>query len=226
MSLNNNVLEENHLQDPTTTTFTLENLLALSANASQQECQLLPELTPLLSPPLEELFLDYPLNYQIDNMFMPGVNVSNTDFLNTTAPATPASYVPATLDFLNWNSPVSNTSMPSPPLISPVDMQMNEMIPMMITSSNSSNSSVVSKMSIQRVQKKHKEETMDRSELIAHVEDKRRRNTESARRSRVRKALRLNELEQSLEKSEQRVLELERQVAQLLAEKQQWIQTN
>ncbi|KAH6568883.1 hypothetical protein BASA60_008438 [Batrachochytrium salamandrivorans] len=60
--------------------------------------------------------------------------------------------------------------------------------------------------------RKRKERSMDREELVAEIEDKRRRNTESARRSRERKASRLEELEALTLTQEARIAELESQI--------------
>ena len=59
---------------------------------------------------------------------------------------------------------------------------------------------------------------MDRDELVAEIEDKRRRNTESARRSRERKATRLEELESLTLVQQARIAELEAMVQSLKAD--------
>ncbi|XJO70555.1 hypothetical protein BDV3_000213 [Batrachochytrium dendrobatidis] len=66
--------------------------------------------------------------------------------------------------------------------------------------------------------RKRKERTMDRDELVAEIEDKRRRNTESARRSRERKATRLEELESLTLVQQARIAELEAMVQSLKAD--------
>ncbi|KAJ3272077.1 hypothetical protein HDV01_005942 [Terramyces sp. JEL0728] len=75
-----------------------------------------------------------------------------------------------------------------------------------------------------KVAKKRREHYLNHQELLAEVEEKRRRNTESARRSRARKLERTYELERLLAESEQARQEMAKQLADLVAEKQQWQQ--
>ncbi|KAJ3311823.1 hypothetical protein HDV04_003563 [Boothiomyces sp. JEL0838] len=73
-----------------------------------------------------------------------------------------------------------------------------------------------------KVTKKRREHYLNHQELLAEVEEKRRRNTESARRSRAKKLERVQELERLLAESEKARQEMAKQLADLVAEKQQW----
>lgn len=72
------------------------------------------------------------------------------------------------------------------------------------------------------LQKKRKEQTLNHEQLLADIEEKRRRNTDSARRSRERKALRVLELERQLAASENQRKIIQQQLDQLVAEKKAW----
>ncbi|KAJ3254647.1 hypothetical protein HK103_007057 [Boothiomyces macroporosus] len=71
-------------------------------------------------------------------------------------------------------------------------------------------------------QKKRKEQTLNHEQLLADIEEKRKRNTDSARRSRERKALRVLELERQLAASENQRKIIQQQLDQLIAEKKAW----
>ncbi|KAL2911827.1 hypothetical protein HK105_208677 [Polyrhizophydium stewartii] len=70
----------------------------------------------------------------------------------------------------------------------------------------------------QSASRKRKERSMDREALLAEIEDKRRRNTESARRSRERKTQRLDELERTVREYADKIASLQAQVAALSEE--------
>ncbi|KAJ3268946.1 hypothetical protein HDV01_002085 [Terramyces sp. JEL0728] len=78
------------------------------------------------------------------------------------------------------------------------------------------------KRKLAAVQKKRKEQILNHEQLLADIEEKRKRNTESARRSRERKTLRVSELERQLAASENQRKIIQQQLNQLIAEKQSW----
>jgi hypothetical protein len=219
-------LEANLLQDYN------EQITELSTTITKQEskkkCQT--QLQQLQMPSLlESAFFNCPSNYQIDNLLMPEATASFAQNSSTMFTAMLPQETIDAQDFLNWASPISEHSMnyslsPSSLTVSP----LLDTIPMMVSTSNSSHYSEMpsvysemAKLPISKLTKKRKEHMMDRDELLRQVEDKRRRNTESARRSRERKSMKMNELERLLTESEEKRKALELQVQQLLAEKQQ-----
>jgi hypothetical protein len=200
----------------------------LSTTTTQElkkKCQT--QLQPLLMPSImESAFFNGPSNYLTDNMLDSEATASFAQHSSTLFSTLLPQQTINAHDFLNWGSPISDENSmnyalsPSNFTVSPV-MSLLDSVPMMVSSSNSSTYSEISKVPIPRLTKKRKEDLMDRNELVRQVEEKRRRNTESARRSRERKALKMNELEQLLKESEDKRKALEAQVQQLLAEKQQ-----
>ncbi|KAJ3251704.1 hypothetical protein HK103_002192 [Boothiomyces macroporosus] len=141
-------------------------------------------------------------------------------------------------EFLQTEFPLpqmeSSTPVEMTPQFAPVDMtpffapvDMTPLFTSVDMAHVSSVSTVFSPLQMARnlstsgVSKKRREYTMNHQELLADVEERRRRNTESARRSRARKLERVQELERRLAESEKIRQEMAGQLAQLLAERQQ-----